>query len=449
MPRVLQASAWYPPNHVGGTEIYLAGLVKELRELDIDSRIILPCEAARCADYAFEGTSVRRYPVNAEASTDELRGVVPHRDFSRFRELLMEERPDIYHQHSWTRGLGAAHLRAAREQGLKTVLTVHVASSICMRGTMMLFGRESCDGRIDAARCAACWNESRGAPEFISHALGALPGGLGDALGKFVSGSRAATALSGRTMAEKKKADFRRMVGDADCIVAVCQWIYDALVLNGVPKEKLLLSRQGVDSSFAEGGAAAEVTPAKGQLRLLYLGRWHPVKGIDVLLRAMKRIPPAAPITLTIHATGDGHEERACADEARRLAQGDPRITIAPPIGRDEVPQAFAYADALAVPSVWLETGPLVVLEAKAAGLPVIGSRLGGVAELIREPDEGVLVAPGDEIAWSEALLQFITNPIPRRKIPSELRTMRNVAQEMAALYASFAAVRSGSSCTV
>ena len=78
-----------------------------------------------------------------------------------------------------------------------------------------------------------------------------------------------------------------------------------------------------------------------------------------------------------------------------------------------------------------------MVLEAKAAGLPVIGSKLGGIAELVREPDEGMLVAPGEVKAWTDAIL-CMANKFPVSKSTrsaSEVRTMSDAAADMAALY--------------
>jgi glycosyltransferase involved in cell wall biosynthesis len=437
--RVLHASAWYPPAHIGGTEVYVTGLVRELRACDVESRVMAP-GASHGSDYEFDGTLVRRYPVNEEPSVDELRGILPHHDFSRFREILEEERPDVYHQHSWTRGLGGAHLHAAREAGLTTVLTVHVANSICLRGTMNLFGKETCDGRIDPTRCGACWSQSRGAPQFVSRVLGMMPSGLSDKLGRLqVRPHKVATALSARSLAERQRADFLRLTADADRIVAVCRWLYEALLINNVPSEKLVLSRQGVDPTFADEAmraAPTAKTPADENFRLIFLGRWHPVKGIDVLVRAIGRIPRTVPITLAIHAVGDGPEERAYSSEVRRLVGNDSRISIEAPIPRGQLAQALASADALAVPSLWLETGPLVVLEAKAAGLPIIGSRLGGIAELVEEPTDGMLVDPGDVTAWADAIRTVVTRRAkkPRAK---KVRTMRDVASEMTALYRS------------
>src|SRR5437660_12551360 len=108
MLSVLQASAWYPPAHYGGTEVYLTGLVRELRAHGIGSRVIAPLAPDESDGYQFDGATVRTYPVNSLPPRTELRGDQPHAGFERFRQLLAEERPDIYHQHSWTRGLGAA-----------------------------------------------------------------------------------------------------------------------------------------------------------------------------------------------------------------------------------------------------------------------------------------------------------------------------------------------------
>jgi glycosyltransferase involved in cell wall biosynthesis len=439
---VLQASAWYPPAHLGGTEIYLSGLVRELRVHGIESRIIAPLAPDVADGYQFDGATVRTYPVNPLPSRAELRCDRPHAGFERFRRLLVEERPDIYHQHSWTRGLGGAHLRAAREAGARTVLTVHTPNNSCLRGTMMRFGQEACDGRIDPPVCGACWARERGASPAVARALGGLPPAVSALLERTLPAGRLATALSARSLGERRKREFARMVADADRIVAVSGWLCRALALNGVAADKLVLSRQGVDAEFAqeavEAAAAHQARPAAG-FRLLYMGRWHPVKGVDVLVRAVRAIPPEVPVSLTINGIGDGAEECAYAAEIRRLAAGDPRIAIEPPIPRERLASTLVQASALAVPSLWLETGPLVVLEAKAAGLPVIGSRLGGIAELVREPQDGVLLPPGDVAAWTAAIALIASDPgrRPRLSGTPSVRTMREVANDMATLYGS------------
>ena len=438
MIRVLQATAWYQPIHGGGTEVYLAGLISALSERAILSSVVAPLAPAVADGCKQDGVSVRSYSVNPNPTPAELRGWAPDAGFKRFLEILADEKADIYHQHSWSRELGAAHLRAAREFGIPTVLTVHVPNNICIRGSMMRYGKQVCDGRIDTFTCAACWSEGRGAPKLAALALAALPTAAAASL-TFCTSGRVRTALAAPLIARHQKVEFDEMVANADRIVAVCGWLHDALAINGVPSEKLVLSRQGVDAGFAVRAAQVRASGSNrpnSDFRVLYLGRWHPVKGIHILVQAVRMIPKNVPVKLTIHAVGKGAEERDYAARVSRMAEGDSRIAIGSPVTRQNLAQTLAEADALAVPSLSLETGPLVVLEALAAGLPVIGSRLGGIAELVREPEMGTLVPAGDPKALADAIVHMALH----RKTPDvagNIRTMGDVADEMVALYRS------------
>jgi glycosyltransferase involved in cell wall biosynthesis len=434
---------------MGGTEVYLTSLVRELRALDIGSRIIAPLGPEAADGYEFDGTVVRTYLVNTPPFRAKCGGETPQQGLERFRQILAEEQPDIYHQHSWIGDLGGVHLRAAREAGLKTVLTIHTPHAICLRGTMVRFGREACDGLIDPPVCGACWSNERGAPKIIARSLGAIPAAISGALERSVPYTRLASALSARSLAEQRKSEFARMVADADRIVAVCGWVFDAMERNGVPREKLVLNRQGVDPAFAAeavGRFEGKQSDRDGAFRLLYLGHWHPVKGIDVLIRAVQALPGEAGLRLVVHAVSNSAEDRDYAAAMSRLAAGDPRIAIEPPIPRLQLAATLARASALAVPSLWLETGPLVVLEAKAAGLPIIGSRLGGIAELVREPEDGMLVPPGDVMAWARAIKAMAYNRPTQAvsRTAAKVRTMREVASDMAALYNSLCTMPAG-----
>ena len=83
-------------------------------------------------------------------------------------------------------------------------------------------------------------------------------------------------------------------------------------------------------------------------------------------------------------------------------------MTLRTAIAPDEVIGLMADYDLIAVPSRWLETGPLVALEAFAAGVPVLGANLGGIAELVRDGVDGVLVAADDPAAWAAAIERLV-----------------------------------------
>src|SRR6202034_1505548 len=88
----------------------------------------------------------------------------------------------------------------------------------------------------------------------------------------------------------------------------------------------------------------------------------------------------------------------------KRLAAADTRIAFHDPIPAQDVVARLSEYDLIAVPSQWLETGPRVILEAFAAGIPVIGSNLGGIAELVQHGTNGWLVEPRSVEAWAVAL---------------------------------------------
>jgi glycosyltransferase involved in cell wall biosynthesis len=108
-------------------------------------------------------------------------------------------------------------------------------------------------------------------------------------------------------------------------------------------------------------------------------------------------------------------------------------------VSSSEVVNTLRNYHALLVPSRGLETGPLVMLEAFAAGIPVVGSRLGGIAEWVTHQENGLLVNAPTATAWCDALKRLTMEP----ELIAELtrgvrapRSMSEVAAETQAIYA-------------
>ncbi|AMN43743.1 glycosyltransferase [Rhodoplanes sp. Z2-YC6860] len=427
--RVVQCAGFYYPDSVGGTEVYVDFLAQGLRDQGIDTVVAAPAMSSLPLEYGHNGIDVFRYPTPKIWRRGETTGRVPHRFFEVFEDWLARQRADVYHQHSWTTGCGLWHIETAKRLGLKTVLSVHVPANICMRGTMLLNGRSACDGQIVPARCASCWLQSKGVPEIASWPLAALP----VSLGPLASVPHVGPALAARSLAVQKRQQIDYMVAAADRVVAVCGWLHRALRANGVPDRKLVLNRQGVRSLSAIG---AHRCPEKNDtVRVGFLGRWDRAKGIHVLVDAFKRLSLDLSVTLDIRAADSGANSKF-KTEVLRAASCDPRIRFRE-VG-NEVENFLASIDVLAVPSQWMETGPLVVLEAFAAGIPVIGSDLGGIRELVCHDQDGLLVAHDDVSAWADALQRFVNDDLLRMRLRSGIkpvRTMFDVSREMAAIY--------------
>lgn len=134
-------------------------------------------------------------------------------------------------------------------------------------------------------------------------------------------------------------------------------------------------------------------------LRLLFVGRLAPVKGLRVLLEALPDVLRDHPdLQLTI--VGDG-DDRAQLEEAAQALGGAVRFTGY--LSQEEVADALAEADAFVLPS-FAEGLPVVLMEALAAGKPAIAPRVAGVAELIEDGQTGYLVHAGDATTLTEKL---------------------------------------------
>ncbi len=426
-PLIAHGVGFYFPENTGGTEVYVQDLCVELLQQSLASTVIAATDL-ESREYVWNGVNVLRYP--SDWGEDERKRGVSNERLSKFQNLVLERRPDIFHLHSWTRGSGLIHLAQVAQLGIPCVVTVHVPSPICMRGTMLLHGRQPCDGKILEQRCSKCWAESRGLPRPLAYLVSRLP--QMPSLVKIKS--RGATLMSARSLASAKARELHQMSTLCKQIVVPSQWVYDALVTNGIPPAKLTLLRQEVGTAF-RGKVVGRSRRQSKILTIGFAGRLERYKGLHTLVDAMARIPHQIPIRLLIAGTG------ADASYARYLLKAstnDKRIELCGPKTHEQIAEFMTEIDVLAVPSNYMETGPLVVLEAYAAGLPVLGANLGGIAERIRDGEDGLLLPFNDSTAWAGAMIRLVTEREFLNHLSSNVRSsrsMKDVASEMASLY--------------
>jgi glycosyltransferase involved in cell wall biosynthesis len=263
-----------------------------------------------------------------------------------------------------------------------------------------------------------------------------MPADGGDLLGKLGREGGAWTALRMSSLVSRRFAGLEQFFADVDRFVVLTPWVEQVLLSNHVPAGKLVRSAHGL----ALPAPASIRRKADGdRLRFIHLGRIDPVKGTDLLIRAF-RSAWAADIDLDIYGVVQD-DVSGLLDRLQSLAAGDGRIRFLPLIRPSQVIETIASYDVLAVPSQWMETGPLVVLEAFAAGVPVIGSALGGIEGKVTDGVDGLLVRPfDDEAAWASALQRVAADPSLVRRLAANVRPPRSpqsVAKDMRAIYQS------------
>jgi len=426
----------FAPDPVGGTEVYVDALAREQQARGLDVLVAAPGE--KTLRYSERGLRVRRFATSSRLR--DLRDLYGEGDTQACREfagILDDEAPDIIHLHAFTSGVSVRVMREAQRRGIPVVFTYHTPTVSCVRGTLLRWGTVVCDGTLDLHACARCSLHGLGAGQPASALLGGLHPNVGKLIGMLGRSGGPWTALRMTELVELRHAAFRTLMREVDQTVVVCNWAAELLVRNGVPAHKITLSRHGLPRTWSNSAGPVHPPSTTGRLRIAFLGRFDATKGPDLLVRALRGLPDA-PLEVHLYGVDQSAAARAYRVQVERLAGGDRRAKFYPPVPNERVIPLLHEYDLVAVPSRWLETGPLVVLEAFAAGVPVLGSDLGGIAELVEHGVNGLLV-PADSLeSWQRVLQRFFDEPALLERLRAGVqqpRRMDVVAREMHALY--------------
>ncbi len=233
------------------------------------------------------------------------------RAFDRFR-------PDVVHTHE-PQGLSAAVFTAIGSRQLAHVHTAHDLNLMCVRASMTR------DGRFCGGRCSSCGLQRR---------------------------------IRGSAMKRR-----------IDCLIAVSDFIRDRHLAAGIiSRERSTTIRLG-----AEGTPRQRVSQ-DGRLRLGFIGRVSPYKGVPTLVQWFER---SAAASWTLSVAGTGPSTSLVEEAARR----DSRITSLGQIERSAREAFFDSIDVLIIPSEWEEPAALVAYEAAVRGIPAVVSNRGGLPE--------------------------------------------------------------------
>lgn len=426
---VVHALAWYFPESTGGTEVYVKGLVAGLAARNIRSTVLAPATTDSPTDHRHNGIDVIRFQGSDPAT---------QHNAPTFAECLRSLSPDLYHQHSWTPDCGSEHLEIARSLGLPHILTAHIPNIHCLRGTMMRDGRTACDGEVRLNRCTSCLLQQRGLPRGVSTAVAACLPSRFSPPGRLPS--KLSTLLSMKHQVHERQRQLQALANSPLEVVTVCDWLNQAFRRNGFDASRLTLSRQGVDPAQRTDRPADR----SEQHRMVfgYLGRAHPTKGVQIILDAFAALNPEGDESteLRLFAVAVTDEDQSYLEQLKQRHRDHPAIHWEAPVDHAQIGKVLQRFDALLVPSQWLETGPLVVYEALAAGTRVIGSDLGGIAELAALHDQVTLVPPRSVKGWTHAMGEAVRQQSPgiadqQPAGQAATRSMDDAAEDASRLY--------------
>ncbi len=285
----------------------------------------------------------------------------------KFAALLDRFSPDMIHLQNFFNHITASIMFEAEQRGLPMVWTLHDYGLACPNAHFLI----DRTGEI----CEAC----RG-----GHFYNAL----------FRRCKKDSLLASGMAAFEAYCNRWMRALKKANAFLTPSRFLKDKLVENGFQSEQIHhLPLFVKEENFWDGDG--------NEGYLLFLGRLEAIKGISVLMEASRLVP-----RVRILMAGNVGEAFT-----RELKQGLPTNVEYVGMKRGEELKALVRnALAVIVPSIWYENQPFTILEAFAAGKPVIASDMGGMAELVANRERGLLVKPGDSQALANAMNQIASD---------------------------------------
>lgn len=430
------------PEGVGGVETLAAHLARALRERGHD--VFLLCATRSLGSEGpirFLREAYGEIPILRVAGEGE-RKVAPIRAAYRddaigeaLTRLWVEERPDLVHVlHGLF--LSASVIESVHRARVPLVWTLPDYWPICWKTTLLTWDDRICAGdwAVPVSGCVAClifesrayrrlFGENRFWPRLLARGLVRI---VRSPMGRrFVPSLwvHAVEALHARP------AWFRALVHRADALVAVSPFSFDLFRAAGFPRLRLI--EQTIVPP--EGGPVMRVP--REPVRFGYIGRMNYAKGVDLLVRAFRLADLGQRATLELFGA---FEDAAFRDRVLRLANRDPRIRFHGEFPPERLGEVLAHIDVLVIPSRWPETGPLVLLEAFAAGRPVIGARLGQMERVIEPGRNGWLFERADARDLAAVLRRSVEQLEDWPRLREGIRPVRpfqEMVREYEALY--------------
>lgn len=303
-----------------------------------------------------------------------------------FEYVLKELDPDVVHVHNLV-GLSFDVIGAARRFGARVVMSLHNYFPVCTRDDLFFANAERCDGPSSRS-CSNC-----------------LGTGLGD------------DAYRRRHRAGVEA------LNSCDVLLAVSSRVADIYAAQGVRRDLLAVDRIGsvaAEALWRDVGRARVESGSlpRAPLRLVFFGSLTPRKGIVSFLQALRLLAHPDRIEATVHGGASAELVESVNAMIRTFSPAHAgRVVFRGSFTQVDLPGILGDGDVAVLPPRWEDNGPQTVMEAQAAGLPVVGTRVGGIPDVIEDGRNGLLVDEGDPARLAQAIDRLSGDPALVRRL--------------------------------
>lgn len=413
--RILLTTHQFFPQFAAGTEVLTYSVARELTKRGHTVRVLTGypgnadlADEARFDEYDFEGIHVYRFhhaytPMGGQVSMIEV-GYNNGLGADYLDRILESFKPDVVHFFHMNR-LGSGLIERAVQADIPRFMTPTDFWAICPTGQLLLADGSLCLGpSAHAGNCLKHFAQST-QKGLLKKAAGWLP----------TPGANLLVRLTHARVLPSypKRAEVMAIANRLPVNISRLNQLNGLVVPNRFMKE--ILVRHGVTPSLiAEADFGVDVTsPDVGErrtmncdaLRVGFIGTLAPYKGCHVLVEAFKALLDT---NATLKIYGRSEDFPDYMSKLQLLAGNNPSIEFCGTFPNSKIGQVFSNIDVLIVPSLWYENTPLIVHSAQAARCPVVASNLPGLAEVIKNDDNGLLFEPGNSSDLARQLFRLI-----------------------------------------
>lgn len=361
---IIQANKFYALK--GGAERYMLELSSWLEE---DGNTVIPFamqhpenNKTSYSDRFVSFVQTQKVGINWQGLRTVGRMIYSLEARRKMATLVVEEHPDLAHLHNIYTQISPSILDTLKDHNVPVVMTVHDHHLISPQYNIWATG---------------CGKDYR--------SIGLIKA----TLSRFHKHSMLASFV--QTAVYKFHRMLRIYERNVDLFICPSQYMKRQLIAGGFPKEKIRVNPYGIDPRVVESRYDHDGY-------FLFVGRLSEEKGIETIVRAAKLIPD-----VVFKIVGRGPE----MDRLHHLADGLKNVEFVGFRTGEELVRLYQGARALLLPSRVHENLPLAILEAMAAGKPIIASDVGGISEIVEDRQNGLLVAPTDLNGWVEAIMRL------------------------------------------
>lgn len=379
--------------------------------------------------------------------------------------LLIKIKPDVIHINEMI-GFSSKIIKIAKNNGIKVVVTVHEYWWLCLHRVMIDFNKAICNGPNDIKKCAFCVSEryigskvdskiklairntNPSIFEFLLNVKNKLRRKKGDDLKDDKLNIEINDLNYTNYYREDEKFESKlymrfeaniHNLNKSDVIIGVSNEVKQILINYGIEEKKIIV--QHIGSLIAT--QKIEIKRENGHKRVVFgfIGGVTYYKGIHVLVEAYLKLKPEFLDKSEILIFGKYQESYKSAIDLKYGSQnGYKNIKYLGKYFAEDLKDIYPQIDIMVLPSTCNDTAPQTIFESYAAGIPIIGSNIGGFPDFIEQDKNGLLFEVGNSDDLKEKMEYILENPKKikeyRTNIP-KLKTIEENAKELIELYGS------------